>query len=215
VSIRVVLADDHAVIRDGLRVLLESQGDIRVVGVASNGCEALELVGMLQPDVAVMDIAMPELNGIDATQKMLQLQPRLQVVILSIHGTRPYVYRALKAGARGYLLKETAGVEILDAVRAVQRGERYLSQQIANLLMDDVFQHLDNTTLPLDVLSPREREVLQLVVEGQTSQEIAQKLALSPKTVDSYRSRLMHKIGVKDMTGLVRFAIRNGLITVE
>jgi DNA-binding NarL/FixJ family response regulator len=159
---------------------------------------------------------MPELNGIEAIQQMSARHPQMQVVVLSIHETKPYVYRALKAGAKGYLIKETAGLEVVDAVRAVHSGERYLSQRIADLLMTESFQNLDLSEVsPLEVLSPREREILQLVAEGKTSQEIAESLSISPKTVDTYRSRLMHKIGVDDMAGLVKFAIQHGVISLE
>jgi two-component system, NarL family, response regulator NreC len=217
VNIRVIVADDHAIIREGLRVMLGNQPDMEVMGVATNGREVLHLVDEHKPDVAVMDISMPELNGIEAIQQMLPRHPHMQVVVLSIHGTKPYVYRALKAGAKGYLLKETAGIEVVDAVRAVQRGERYLSQSIEDLLTDGSFRNLEASIdfSPLETLSPREREILQLVAEGQTSQEIAERLSLSPKTVDTYRSRLMRKIGVQDMAGLVKFAIQHGVISLE
>jgi DNA-binding NarL/FixJ family response regulator len=164
-----------------------------------------------------MDISMPELNGIEAIQQMLPSHPRMKVIVLSIHETKPYVYRALKAGAKGYLIKETAGLEVVDAVREVYQGERYLSQRIADLLTDIAFRSLENSgeTSPLEQLSPREREILQLVAEGKTSQEIAQRLSISSKTVDTYRSRLMHKIGVEDVAGLVKFAIQHGVISLE
>ena len=216
-KIRVLVADDHAIIREGLRVMLGNQPDMEVVAVATNGREAIRLVNEYEPDVAVVDISMPELNGIEAIQKMMPSHPPVQVVVLSIHETKPYVYRALKAGARGYLVKETAGVEVVDAVRAVYRGERYLSQSIADLLTTESFQKLDSLieASPLEALSPREREILQLVAEGQTSQEIAKRLSISPKTVDTYRSRLMHKIGVDDVAGLVKFAIQHEVISLE
>jgi DNA-binding NarL/FixJ family response regulator len=164
-----------------------------------------------------MDISMPELNGIEAIQQMLPGHPRMKVIVLSIHETKPYVYRALKAGAKGYLIKETAGLEVVDAVREVYRGERYLSQRIADLLTDISFRSLENSgeTSPLEQLSPREREILQLVAEGKTSQEIAERLSISSKTVDTYRSRLMRKIGVEDMAGLIKFAIQHGVISLE
>jgi RNA polymerase sigma factor (sigma-70 family) len=141
----------------------------------------------------------------------------MQVVVLSIHETKPYVYRALKAGAKGYLIKETAGLEVVDAVRAVYRGERYLSRRIADLLADISFQQLETSIEdnPLEKLSPREREILQLVAEGKTSQEIGERLSISSKTVDTYRSRLMRKIGVEDMAGLIKFAIQHGVISLE
>lgn len=216
-KIRVLVADDHAIIREGLRVMLGNQPDMEVVGVAANGRETIQLADEYEPDIAVMDISMPELNGVEAIQQMMPRHPRLQVVVLSIHETKPYVYRALKAGAKGYLVKETAGLEVVDAVRAVHRGERYLSQSITDLLTTESFQKLESVidVSPLDVLSPREREVLQLVAEGKTSQEVAKRLSISPKSVDTYRSRLMHKIGVDDVAGLVRFAIQHGVISLE
>jgi DNA-binding NarL/FixJ family response regulator len=216
-KIRVLVADDHAIVREGLCIMLGNQPDMEVVGIATNGRKALQLVDEHDPDVAVMDISMPELNGIEAIQQMLPRHPRLKVVVLSIHESKPYVLRALRAGALSYLIKETAGLEVVEAVRAVYRGRRYLSQRIADLLMDASLQKLDSwiDVNPLDRLSPREREILQLVAEGKTSQEIAERLSISPKTVDSYRSRLMRKIGVKDLAGLVRFAIQNGVIPLE
>jgi RNA polymerase sigma factor (sigma-70 family) len=216
-KIRVLVADDHAIIREGLRVMLGNQPDMEVVGVAANGRETIQLADEYEPDIAVIDISMPELNGVEAIQQMMPRHPHLRVVVLSIHETKPYVYRALKAGAMGYLVKETAGLEVVDAVRAVQRGERYLSQSISDLLTTGSFQKLESLidVSPLEALSPREREVLQLVAEGKTSQEIAERLSISPKTVDTYRSRLMHKIGVDDVPGLVRFAIQHGVISLE
>jgi two-component system, NarL family, response regulator NreC len=216
-KIRVLIADDHAIIREGLRVMLGNQADMEVVAVAADGRETIQLVEQHDPDIAVIDISMPELNGIEAIQQLLPLHPHMQVVVLSIHETKPYVYRALKAGAKGYLVKETAGLEVVDAVRAVHRGERYLSQNIMDLLTTESFQKLESLVdiSPLEALSPREREILQLVAEGKTSQEIAERLSISPKTVDSYRSRLMHKIRVEDMAGLVKFAIQNGVISLE
>ena len=216
-KIRVLVADDHAIIREGLRVMLGNQPDMDVVGVAANGREAIRLVDDHDPDVAVIDISMPELNGIEAFQQMLPRHLHMNVVVLSIHETKPYVYRALKAGAMGYLIKETAGLEVVDAVRAVYRGERYLSQRINDLLMDVSFRPLETSLEdnPLEALSRREREILQLVAEGKTSQQIGEILSISPKTVDTYRSRLMHKIGVEDVAGLVRFAIQHGVISLE
>jgi len=216
-NIRVLVADDHAIIREGLRVMLGNQPDMEVVGVAANGREAIQLVDKQDPDIAVIDLSMPELNGVEAIQQMIPRHPHLQVVVLSIHETKPYVYRALKAGAKGYLVKETAGLEVVDAVRAVYGGERYLSQSISDLLTTESFQKLESLidVSPLEVLSPREREILQLVAEGKTSQEIAKRLSISPKSVDTYRSRLMHKIGVDDVAGLVKFAIQHGVISLD
>ena len=212
-KIRVLVADDHAIIREGLRVMLGNQPDMEVVGIAANGREAIRLIEEHQPDVAILDISMPELNGIEVISQMLPRHPHIKVIVLSIHETKPYVYRTLRAGARGYLIKETAGLEVVEAVRAVCRGERYLSQRIADVVTDVSFRNLEVS--PLEKLSPREREILQLVAEGKTSQQIAESLSISPKTVDTYRSRLMHKIGVEDMAGLVKFAIQNGVISLD
>jgi len=216
-TITVLLADDHAVVRDGLRLLLEAQGDIKVVGDAANGREAVHQVKRLRPDVVVMDIAMPELNGIEATQQIREGCPSAQVVILSMHYTSEHIFRALQAGARGYLLKESAGVEVVNAVHTVQAGHRYLSQKISDKVIDNYVHRREaaETTNPLARLSPRERQVLQLVVEGKSSVEIASALSLSHKTVETYRSRLMQKLGISDLPSLVKFAIRQGLIPLE
>jgi DNA-binding NarL/FixJ family response regulator len=216
-KIRVLIADDHAIVREGLRIMLGNQPDMEVVATAGNGREVLRLVDSHDPDVVVIDISMPELNGIEAIQQIGPRHPHLQVVVLSIHETKPYVHRALKAGARGYLIKETAGLEVVEAIRAVYRRERYLSRRIADLLTDVSFRQLETSVglNPLEKLSPREREILQLVAEGKTSQEIAERLSISPKTVDTYRSRLMRKIEVEDVAGLVKFAIQHGVISLE
>jgi len=215
-TIRVVLADDHAIVREGLRALLDHQPDMQVVGTATNGHQAIQLVDECNPDVAVLDISMPELNGIEAIHRVLPRHPGLGVIVLSIHSTKPYVFRALKAGASGYLIKETAGLEVVEAVRAVHKGERYLSQHIEDLL-NNWEEKIDLTaeTSPLDQLTRRESEVLQMVAEGKSSREIAEVLSISSKTVDSYRSRLMQKLEVEDVTGLVKFAIRHGVITLD
>jgi len=216
-EIRVFLADDHAVVRDGLRLLLEAQPDIKVVGDAANGWDAVRRVARLRPDVAILDIAMPELNGIEATQQIREVCPSTQVVILSMHSTSEHVFHALQAGARGYLLKESAGIEVVNAVRAVHVGRRYLSQKISDRVIDDYVRQREavEARSPLARLSPREREILQLVVEGKSSAEIAGLLYLSPKTVETYRSRLMRKLGISDLPRLVKFAIQHGLTPLE
>jgi DNA-binding NarL/FixJ family response regulator len=212
--ISVLLADDHAVVRDGLRALLEAQTDIEVVGDAANGREVLRLAQQLHPDVVVMDIAMPELNGVEATQQMHDAYPSTQVLILSMHSTTEHIFRALQAGARGYLLKDSAGAEVVDAVRVVHAGRRYLSQKIAATVIDDYIAERHRAS-PLESLSSRERQILQLVAEGKSSAEIAAILFLSPKTVDTYRSRLMHKLDIGDLPSLVKFAIQHGVIQLE
>jgi DNA-binding NarL/FixJ family response regulator len=212
--ISVLLADDHAVVRDGLRALLEAQTDIEVVGDAANGREVLRLAQQLHPDVVVMDIAMPELNGVEATQQMHDAYPSTQVLILSMHSTTEHIFRALQAGARGYLLKDSAGAEVADAVRVVHAGRRYLSQKIAATVIDDYIAERHRTS-PLESLSSRERQILQLVAEGKSSTEIAAILFLSPKTVDTYRSRLMHKLDIGDLPSLVKFAIQHGVTQLD
>ena len=212
-AIRVLLVDDHAVVRDGLRFLLEAGGNITVVGEAADGRQAVRQVQALLPEVVVMDIAMPELNGIEATQQIRQACPSTQVVILSMYATKEHILRALRAGANGYLLKESAGQEVVDAIRAVRAGRRYLSQSITETVIDDYVheRQAPPAQSPLERLSSREREILQLVVEGKSSTEIAEILYLSPKTVETYRSRLMRKLGLSDLPSLVKFAIQHGL----
>jgi DNA-binding NarL/FixJ family response regulator len=215
--ITILLADDHAVVRDGLRFLLEAQPDLKVIGDAANGREAVRQAAQQCPNVAIFDIAMPELNGIEALRQIQTICPETQVIILSMYATTKHILQALQAGARGYLLKESAGSEVVEAVRAVQAGRRHLSQKISDMVIDDVvrLREPDQVQEPLARLSLREREVLQLVVEGKSSAEIANMLSLSASTVDTYRSRLMHKLGIGDLPGLVKFAIQQGLITLE
>ena len=212
-TIHILLADDHAIMRDGLRFLLEAEGDIQVVGMATDGQDAIRLVRRTHPDVVVMDIGMPLLNGIDATQQVRETSPTTQVVILSIHSAAEYVHRALKAGALGYLLKESAGDEVVAAVRAVHAGQRYLCQRIADTVVDNYL--IQKVASPLEGLSLREREVLQLVAEGKSSNEIAVLLSLSQKTIETYRSRIMQKLSLSDMAALIKFSIRHGLISID
>jgi DNA-binding NarL/FixJ family response regulator len=216
-NITVFLADDHTVVRDGLRFLLEAQPDIQVIGDAANGRDALRQVAQLCPDVVVMDIAMPELNGIETTRRIVETCPSVRVIILSMHSTSEHVFRALQAGASGFLLKESAGVEVADAVRTVHSGHRYLSTAISDVLIDDYVRQRQAAEAegPLARLSPREWEVLQLVVEGESNADIADALSLSVKTVETYRSRLMQKLGIGDLPSLVKFAIQHGLTPLE
>lgn len=216
-SITVFLADDHAVVRDGLKLLLETQADLQVVGEATDGRQAVRRVAQLHPRVAILDIAMPELNGIEAARQIRETCPETQVIILSMHSSREHIFQALQAGVRGYLLKEAAGIEVIQAVRAVDAGRRYLSQKIADLVIDEYLAQGQTAAgdSPLTRLAPREREILQLVAEGKSTAEIAQILPLSPKTVDTYRSRLMTKLGLKDLSALIKFALQHGLIQPE
>ena len=210
---RAFLADDHAVVRDGLRVLLEARGDVVVVGQAGDGRTTVEQVRTLLPDVVIMDIAMPGLNGIEAARQLCESCPAVKVIILSMHGTRQHVIQAMQAGARGYLLKRAAGPEVVAAVRAVQAGRRYLSEGITDIVVNDFIRmtQADEAKDPLSTLSSREREILQLVAEGKPSAEIATTLFLSPKTVHTYRTRIMDKLGIHDSAALVRFAVKRGL----
>lgn len=212
-KIKVLLADDHTIVRDGLRALLESELDIEIIGSVANGREALLKSLELKPDVVVMDIAMPELNGIDAAEQIRLGAPKTQVVILSIHSTAAHIYRAFRAGALGYLLKESAGSELIDAIHAVHKGRRYLTQRIADTVMDSYL--LQHSKSPLEELSVREREVLQLVAEGLPSAEISVRLSLSLRTVETYRSRIMQKLNLHDLSSLIRFAIENGLTALR
>jgi DNA-binding NarL/FixJ family response regulator len=209
--IEVFLADDHAVLLEGLTQLLHMH-EVRVVGSSSEGHAALEKIVALQPDVALLDISMPGLSGIEITERLAQAGSRVAVVILSVHDSSEFVFRALASGARGYLLKESASAEIVTAIRAVSAGRRYLSPRIATILADQAGSRGVGGKSPLESLTPREREVLQFVAEGQSSAQIGRHLNLSPKTVDTYRSRLMSKIGVHDVVSLLRFALRHGLI---
>jgi DNA-binding NarL/FixJ family response regulator len=213
-TITVLLADDHTVVRDGLRVLLEAEGDIAVAATAGDGREAIQLAKQHQPHVAVLDISMPGLNGIEATRQIRAASPETQVVILSIHSTAEQIYHAIRAGALGYLQKESAGAEVVAAVRAVAEGNRYLGQKITEVVLTDYLLNKQEKS-PLESLSEREREVLQLTVEGKSAAQVADVLSLSPKTVETYRSRLMQKLGVSNLPGLVKFAIQHGLTSLE
>jgi DNA-binding NarL/FixJ family response regulator len=215
-TIKVVLADDHTIVRDGLRALLEANTEIKVVGDAATGRQVVDKVDELTPDIVIMDISMPELNGIEATQKILGVHPEVKVIILSMLGTADNVFHALEAGARGYLLKESAGRDVMEAVQMVAKGEMYYSQPITQTMVNDYMRAREESQAdPLESLSMRENEILCMVVEGKTSAEIGQSLHLSPKTVDSYRSRMMQKLGLSDMPELIKFAIKHGLISLD
>jgi two-component system response regulator NreC len=206
---RILLADDHSVVRRGFRLILESQTDLEVVGEASNGREAVQLAEDLQPDVVVMDVSMPELNGIEATRRISEVAMRTRVLALSMHKDAVYVREILRAGAKGYLLKDAADHDLLSAVRAVSRGEGYLSPAVSESVLTDYRKHVTN---PIDLLTSREREVLQMIAEGRTNKEIANSLNLSVYTVEAHRGRIMEKLNLHSSSELVRFALRNGLI---
>ncbi len=208
-TIRVLLADDHAIMRDGLKALLSARPGISVVAEVGNGRDAVRRAQELKPDVVIMDVSMPDLNGIEAARLLRDSCPATRIVMLSMHSSSEHVFRAFEAGATAYLLKESASVEMEAAVRAAHAGRRYLSRALAAL--DPAARSQATRASPLDSLSARERQVLQLVVEGHSSNEIAKLVHLSPKTIETYRSRLMKKLGVKDVTGLVKFAIEHRL----
>lgn len=213
-TIRVLLADDHAVVRDGLRALLRASSDIEVVAVVGNGRDAVQGAIELKPDIAILDVTMPGLGGIDAAALLRRQCPATRVIMLSMHSSAEHVHRALEAGASGYLLKEDASEEIVIAVRAVHAGRSYLGRSLG---FDGkrLVTRVQGDASPIDSLSVRERQVLQLVVEGHSSTQIAALVRLSPKSVDTYRSRLMKKLGVADVTALVKFAIQHGLTTPD
>jgi len=213
--IRVVLADDHVLIRAGLRALLHSLPNTEVIGEASDGHEAVDVIARHQPDVVIMDIGMPGLNGVDSTRRIVKQCPGTRVIILSMHANEEYVGRALEAGARGYLLKGAEPAELELVLKAVMRGETYLSPSIAKHLVQDYLSHRKEKTQPLPDLTTRQREVLQLIAEGCSTKDIANKLKLSVKTVDTHRSELMHRLDIHDVAGLVRYAIRTGLVSTE
>ncbi len=208
-TIRIMLADDHALMREGLRGLLSATPDFEVVGEVRTGREAEKLVLQLNPDVVLMDVTMPDMNGIEAARSILLRSPEVRIVMLSMHATAEYVYRAFEAGAVAYLLKEVAVDEVIAAVRTVHQGKRYLSASLAEFVPGSYASGYARS--PVDRLSTRERQVLQLVVEGKTSAEIANMIHLSPKSVQTYRSRLMMKLGVNDIASLVKFALEHGL----
>jgi DNA-binding NarL/FixJ family response regulator len=207
--IRILLADDHAMVRQGFRLILGAQPDMEIIGEAGNGREAVEMAEQLHPDVVVMDVAMPELNGIEATRKITSANQRTRVLALSMHKDSVYVREILKAGARGYLLKDSADRDLLAAVRAVGKGEGYLSPGVSDAVLTDYRRHV---TAPLDLLTSREREVLQKIALGKTNKEIANDLQLSVYTVDAHRGRIMEKLNLHSTGELVLFAVRNGLI---
>ncbi len=207
-AVRVVIADDHEMLRQGLRVLLEEEG-FMFVGEASDGREAVRLCEELHPEVAILDLSMPMLNGIFAAREIIKSNPRTKVVLLTQHTEEHVVLEALRAGVRGYVLKTRASSELVDALRAVCRGEMYLTQSISQTVVQAFLSKAD---LPARPLSDRERQVLQLVAEGKTTKEIATLLGISVNTAESHRSNLMEKLDIHDTAGLVRYALRHGVI---
>jgi len=211
-AVRVLLADDHTLVRAGLRKLLESIADMEVVGECGDGLQLLALVERLQPQLVLMDIAMPGLNGLDATARLLKQWPDIRVLILSMHQNEEYVRQALRHGAAAYLLKDAAPLELELAIRAVQQGGTFLSPAISKGVLSDYVKRLRGEDQGADPLTPRQREVLQLIAEGRSSKEIARILDLSVKTVETHRTQLMKQLDIHEVTGLVRYAMRLGLV---
>ena len=213
--IRIVLADDHAVMRRGLRLVLEQQEDFQVLGEANDGREAINLVESCKPDVAVHDITMPNLNGIEAARQIIAKQPNVAVVILSMHSDEGYVLRALKAGARGYLLKESPEADFIQAVRSVSEGKAYFSPAVSRMLVEDYIRQLQDKDIEdsYDLLTPRERELLQLIAEGKSNKDIANMLNLSLYTVETHRSNILEKLNLHSVPELILYAVRKGVIS--
>jgi two-component system, NarL family, response regulator NreC len=211
-NIRILLADDHAMLRDGVRMVLEAHPGFEVVGTADNGRDAVRLVEELRPDIAVLDVAMPDLNGLDATRAIRECCPETEVVVLSMHEGEEYLREALRAGAAGYVLKRAAAKELVGAIHAVRRGESYLDPALTRTLISDYVRQVERGDETPDSLTDRELEVLTLVAEGLTNRQIALKLNISIKTVQTHRANLMDKLNLHDRTELVRYAIRRGLI---
>lgn len=206
---KILLADDHTIVRQGLKLIISSHAELQVIGEAANGREVLELAEKLKPDVILMDVAMPELNGIEATRRLHEVSPRTKVLVLSMHKEGVYVREILKAGARGYILKDAIDTELISAIQSVARGDGYISPAVSGTLLSDYRQNITN---PLDLLSSREREVLQLIAEGKTNKEVATRLNLSVYTVDSHRGKIMEKLNLHSTGELVRFAVKQGLV---
>jgi DNA-binding NarL/FixJ family response regulator len=209
--LRIVLADDHVIVRQGIKALLQQDG-LQIVGEASNGYDAVRCCTGSPPDIAILDIAMPLLNGIDAARELAKQHPTIKVILLSMYSDQYYVLASLRVGVRGYVLKNNAALNLLQAIEAVMQGEMYFSPGVSGAVVQ---AYLDNAPPAADPLSPREREVLQLIAEGKTMKEIGGMLGISARTAESHRARIMSKLKISDVAGLVRYAISHGLITVE
>lgn len=214
-SIKVLVADDHKVVREGLRTLIEKQPGMEVIAEAENGRMALKLIKKLSPDIAIMDIAMPDLNGIEATRQIVAEAPGTKVIALSMHSDRQFVTRMMSAGASGYLLKDCAFEEVARAIRSVMARQTYLSPEIVSIVVKAFLRRSEPSDSMLSVISPREREVLQLIAEGKTTKQIALRLHISAKTVDTHRRNIMDKLDIHSIAELTKYAIREGLTFLE
>ena len=212
----VLLADDHKILRQGLRTLLEQEKDIHVVGEADNGRTSIKLAGELAPDVVIMDVAMPDLNGVDATRRITEAQPKSRVLALSMHSDGRYVKGMLQAGARGYILKDCAAEELTRAIRTVMANQVYVSPGVTGAIVNDYIRQLSGTQIDATaILTHREREVLQLLAEGGSTAHIAAKLYLSVKTIETHRKRVMDKLGLRSIAELTKYAIREGITALD
>ena len=215
-TIKVVVADDHTILRQGIKALLDNQAGIEVIGEAKDGREALTLIERLQPDVILMDIAMPGLNGLEATRRIKKKFPKIKVLVLTMYTNEEYVFQILQAGANGYLVKETAFQDLISAITAVYRDEAFMSPSISKKVINRYTQRAQKTNdTTCDVLTTREREVLQLIAEGSSSKKIAEALFISPKTVETHRTHIMDKLNIHNRTDLVKYAIRKGIVDID
>jgi two-component system response regulator NreC len=215
-KIKVLIADDHTILRQGIKALLDNQAEIEVIGEAKDGREALTLIERLLPDVILMDIAMPGLNGLEATRRIKKKFPKIKVLVLTMYTNEEYVFQILNAGANGYLVKETAFQDLISAIRAVYRDEAFMSPSISKKVINRYTQRVretNNTTG--DILTTREREILQLIAEGSSSKKIAEALFISPKTVETHRTHIMDKLNIHNRTNLVKYAIRTGIVDID
>ena len=212
--IRILLADDHAIVRDGLRSLLERQPDMKIVGEAEDGRETVRLAEEQSPDIIVMDIAMPNMNGIEATRRIVASNPNAGIVILSMHQDESYVLRSLKAGAKGYLLKDSVRADVIEAIRSVAQGRSFLTRKVSKLLQEDYVRQMERLGLEdsYELLTAREREILQLVAEGRTNKEVANELNISLTTVETHRTHILQKLGLHSVPKLILYAVRKGII---
>jgi len=213
---RIIIADDHSLIRKGLRTIIEIESDIQVIGEAGDGRELLDLLSSEQPDLIIMDISMPRINGIEAVREVVEKYPGVRVLMLTMHRNSQYFYNAISAGAHGYLMKDDSDTELLTAIRTVQSGKSYVSPQLSNEVTDDMISAFrDHREIPIIQLTGREREVLQLVVKGYTSKKMADILCLSPRTVDHHRAKLLKKFKMKNTVDLVKYVVRNSIVVSE
>ncbi len=214
--IRIILADDHHIVRQGIRSLLQAEGDFEIIGEAGNGLEALELIQRAQPNIAVVDVMMPEMNGLELTRQVQMLAPHVRVILLSMHSNEAYVLEALRSGAAGYILKDSNASDLIQGIRKVAAGGRYLSEPLSERAIQAYAQMAHDASFDAyETLTNRERMILQLAAEGYSGTEIAERLTISPRTVETHRSNLMHKLGLHSQTDLVRYAMRRGILMNE